>query len=349
MKLSDFSQLDANIKIINNSEWPQEIAAISSLDELIDHSVVFIKNAKFLNKFLPELTLALEKKIGVVIDEKFYHPLNADSKNLLLKLPWLATSSQIPLSLTLLSKSFYDQKMAGINLQVDGRQMGTVEIDPSARISQNVFIGENVTIGADVEIMPGVVILPFCKIAAGTVIYPNVTLYPFTRIGRLCRIHSGVVVGSDGFGYTFHQGHHVKIWHVGGVVIEDEVEIGSNSSVDMGTFSPTIIGAGTRIDNLVQIGHNVKIGRGCIICGQCGIAGSVVLEDFVVMGGRAAIGPDVRLGKGSQLAGGAKVSEGVSWPAGSKLGGHPARDLGEWMRGIAHLRALSIRNKRKEE
>src|SRR5690606_2968050 len=169
------------------------------------------------------------------------------------------------------------------------------------------------------------------------------TLYPFTRIGKNCRIHSGTVIGSDGYGYTFHQGQHLKIWHMGGVIIHDDVEIGSNTSIDMGTFSPTIIGSGTRIDNLCQIAHNVKIGRGCIICGQGAIAGSAVLEDYVVLAGRAAVGPDAHLGMGTQLAGGAMVNEGVTWPAGSKLGGHPAKDIKEWMRGIAYLRNMSLK------
>jgi UDP-3-O-[3-hydroxymyristoyl] glucosamine N-acyltransferase len=115
----------------------------------------------------------------------------------------------------------------------------------------------------------------------------------------------------------------------------------------MGTFSPTIIGSGTRIDNLVQVAHNVKIGKGCVLCGQSGIAGSAVLEDFVVLGGRAAVGPDVHLGMGCQLAGGSKVTDSAIWPAGSKLGGHPARDLKEWLKGLAYLRKMSL-NETKE-
>ena len=194
--------------------------------------------------------------------------------------------------------------------------------------------------------MPGTVILPHSEIGDNTKIFSNVSIYPFTKIGKNCRIHSGTVIGSDGFGYTFHQGNHVKIWHMGGVDIRDDVEIGSNSSVDAGTFSPTIIGSGTRIDNLVQIAHNVKLGRGCVICGQAGIAGSAVLEDYVVMGGRAAVGPDSFIGMGTQIAGGAKVNESANWPAGSKLGGHPAKDLKEWMKGVAYLRTMSLKEKK---
>src|SRR5690606_5931201 len=260
-------------------------------------------------------------------------------------LAWLATSPNVALSLTLLSKPFYDKKMGKMNTQVDGRQMGTVDIDPSAYIAQNVFIGEHVKIGGNVEIMPGCVILPHTEIGEGTKIYPNVTLYPFTKIGKGCRIHSGTTIGADGFGYTFHQGQHLKIWHMGGVEIHNDVEIGANTTIDTGTFSPTIIGAGTRIDNQVQIGHNVKIGKGCIICGHSGIAGSVILHDYVVLAGRAGIGPDAELGMGTQVAGGALVNDGAKWPAGSKLGGHPAKDIKEWMRGVAYLRNASLTKK----
>ena len=347
MKLNDLIKFDSTLKMVKNPEWPEEILAISALDSLLPQSIIFVKNAKFLAKFLPVLDKALKNKIGLIIDEKFFLLMNAADKEQIQKLSWIATSPNIALSLTLLSRPFYDQKMANINTQVDGRQMGTTEIDPTARISQNVFIGEHVKIGAHVEIFPGAVILPNVSIAEHTRIFSNVTIYPFTTIGKNCRIHSGVVIGSDGFGYTFHQGQHKKIWHMGGVTIHDDVEIGANSSVDMGTFSPTIIGAGTRIDNLVQIAHNCKIGKGCVLCGQSGIAGSAVLEDFVVLGGRAAVGPDVHIGMGSQIAGGAKVIDGT-WPAGSKLGGHPARDLREWMKGLAYVRKMSLDNGSKE-
>ncbi len=346
MKLADLLKFESNLKIAKNPDWPEEILAISSLDQLQLNGLIFIKNAKFLTKFLPLVSQALELKVGLVIDEKFWGFLNAQDKALLEQLPWIATTPNIALSLTNLSKPFYEKKMQGINYQVDGRQMGTVDIHPTARISQNVFIGENVKIGAFVEILPGSVIMPHVSIGEGTKIFSNVSVYPFTEIGKNCRIHSGVVIGSDGFGYTFHQGQHQKIWHMGGVIIENDVEIGSNSSVDMGTFSPTHIGTGTRIDNLVQIGHNCRIGRGCVLCGQAGMAGSSVLEDFVVLGGRAAVGPEVHLGMGTQVAGGAKVIEG-QWPAGSKLGGHPARDLKEWMRGLAYLRKVSLKDNKE--
>ena len=347
MKLTELLKFDSSLKIAKNNEWPEEILAISALDALLPHSFIFIKNGKFLEKFLPHLEKALALKLGLVIDEKFFSLMNLEMKQKVESMPWILTSPNIALSLTILSKPFYDSKMKDLNTQVDGRQMGTTDIDPTARISQNVFIGEHVKIGANVEILSGSVILPHVSIGENTKIYPNVTIYPYTTIGKNCRFHSGVVLGSDGFGYTFHQGQHQKIWHVGGVTIHDGVEIGSNSSVDMGTFSPTVIGAGCIIDNLVPIGHNVKLGRGCVLCGQSGVAGSAVLEDFVVLGGRAAIGPDSHIGMGTQVAGGAKVNESAIWPAGSKLGGHPARDLKEWMKGFAYLRKVSLKENKE--
>jgi UDP-3-O-[3-hydroxymyristoyl] glucosamine N-acyltransferase len=343
MKLSELQAFDSNIKVVSNPEWPGEIQAISALEQLLPNSLVFIKSDKFLKKFLPQVARAAELKVGVVLDAKLFDSIKPEERQSLATLPWLATSGNVSLSLTLLSKPFHDRKLGGINSQVDGRQMGTVDIDPSAHIAQNVFIGEYVKIAAGVEIMPGSVILSHSEIGAGTKIWPNVTIYPFVSIGRNCRIHSGTVIGADGYGYTFHQGRHLKIWHMGGVRIEDEVEIGSNSSVDAGTFSPTIIGAGSKLDNQVQVAHNCRVGKGCIMCGQSGLAGSVTLEDFVVLGGKAAIGPDAHLGMGTQVAGGAGVPDGAIWPAGSKIGGHPARDIREWMRGMAYIRKHSLK------
>ena len=348
MRLQDLISIDPTIKLIHPQEWPGELLAISALDDLQSQSIIFIKNAKFLKKFEAKLDEAKTLKIGVIVDEKFFGLMGQESKTSLQSLPWIATSPNVALSLTLLSKPFYDLKMKGLNTQVDGRQMGTTEIDPTAMIAQNVFIGENVKIGAGVEIMPGSVIMPMVEIGAGTKIYPNVTIYPFSKIGKNCRFHSGTVIGSDGFGYTFHQGKHLKIWHTGGVVIHDDVEIGSNSSVDMGTFSPTIIGEGTRIDNFVQIAHNCKIGKGCVLCGSSGMAGSATLEDYVVIAGKAGIGPDAYIGKGTQVAGSAMVTDGDIWAPGSIIAGHPARDYKEWMKGLAYVRKLSLQEKSKE-
>jgi UDP-3-O-[3-hydroxymyristoyl] glucosamine N-acyltransferase len=314
------------------------VTQATNLDALSESCLVFIKNQKFWNQFKNTKT---QMKISVVFDEKLYHQIKTDIDESIFD--HLFLSPNVPLTIAKTSKVFYDEKAKGMQSLVDGRQLGTAKIHPTTEISQNVFIGENVEIEENCKLHPGVVIHPQTKIKKNTEIFSNVTIYPWTEIGENVRIHSNTVIGADGFGYTFHQGIHHKIWHMGGVKIHSHVEIGANSSVDAGTFNPTTIGEGTKIDNFVQVAHNCKIGKGCILCGQSALSGSVVLEDYVVLAGKAGVGPDSHIGMGSQIAGAGLVNEGAIWPAGSKLGGHPARDVKEWMRGFAYVRKMSLK------
>ena len=242
------------------------------------------------------------------------------------------------------SKLFFDQLNGDCNDMVDGRQMGTAEVHPSAWIAQGVFLGSHVKIGKDVQIFPGVTILSHTEIGNGSIIFPNVVVYRFVKIGQGCRIHACSVIGADGFGYYFHQGIHHKIWHLGSVLIEDNVEIGACTTVDRGTFSDTIIQLGAIIDNQVQIGHNCQLGKGVIVCGQTGFSGSVEFGDYSVAGGRAAFAPDVRVGKRCQVAGLAGVT--CNRPDGSIVAGHPARPLKEWLRSEAKMRSLIKREEK---
>lgn len=175
----------------------------------------------------------------------------------------------------------------------------------------------------------------------GSEIFSNVVVYRNVKIGKSVRIHANCSIGSDGFGYNFFKGQHLKVWHMGSVIIEDQVEIGANSCIDGGTFSPTVIGHGTKIDNQVQIGHNCRLGRGVIMCGQSGLAGSCIIGDYTVMGGRAAVAPGIIIGKAAQVAGNAGVISNVG--DGEVVGGFPARDIKEWMKGIALVRKLSLK------
>lgn len=347
MIFSDLFAFDADIRVHHQSGEGVKTAVkgIALAAELSENNVTFVKNAKFLSTLTGQLTKAPVSKVAAIVDRKLYEGLPAEQKESLHQsLCVLATCSNVPLTMARLSKPVYQDRFGKLQSIVDGRQMGNVEIHPSALIAQGVFLGEHVKIGAGVVLHSGVTIAPMVEIGDHTTLYSNVSVYSFTKIGKNVRVHANTTIGSDGFGYVFDKGIHHKIWHNGGVVIKDDVEIGANCSVDMGTFSPTVIGAGTRIDNQVQIAHNVKIGTGCILCGQAGVAGSAVLEDYVVLGGRAAIGPDSLIGKGTQVAGGAMVNEGAVWPAGSVLGGHPARDLKEWMRTFAWVRKNALKN-----
>jgi UDP-3-O-[3-hydroxymyristoyl] glucosamine N-acyltransferase len=166
-------------------------------------------------------------------------------------------------------------------------------------------------------------------------IYPGATLYPGTAVGARVRIHAGVRLGSDGFGYVFRGGAHDKIPHVGRCVVEDDVEIGANSTIDRGSIDDTVIGAGTKIDNLVHVAHNVRIGRLCLIMAQVGIAGSVHVEDGAILAGQVGISGHHTIGAGARLAAQAGVFGDI--PAGETWSGYPARPHREALRAQAAL------------
>lgn len=321
-----------------------EVRRLAVPNELRPQTLAFVKNTKFLTILEAHLDQGPQREAGVVFDEKLWEK-TAPEKQTALKsrLGHVLVSPNIPLTITRLSAPLHREIYAPLQSAVDGRQMGTAKVHPGALIAQGVFLGEHTVVGEGAILHPGVVVMPHVQIGAGCELFPQVTLYPFTTLGARVRVHAGTVIGADGFGYVFHQGKHEKIWHMGGVEIHDDVEIGACSAIDQGAFTPTVIGAGSRLDNHVQVGHNCKLGKGCILCGHAGLSGSVVLEDYVVMGGKSGVGPDAYIGKGTQIAGAALVNEGAVWPAGSQLGGHPARDLKEWMRTFAWLRKNALK------
>ena len=173
-----------------------------------------------------------------------------------------------------------------------------------SHLQASVYLGRNARVGEDCWVMPG------CVIAADCV------------LGHRVRLQPGVVIGGDGFGYETVNGRHEKIPQIGSVVLENDVEIGANSTIDRARFSRTVIGEGTKIDNLVMIGHNVVIGKHCILCSQVGISGSTTLEDYVVLGGQAGVGGHITIGKGSKAGGQTGIAFDVA--PGSYLNGTPA-------------------------
>jgi UDP-3-O-[3-hydroxymyristoyl] glucosamine N-acyltransferase len=215
-------------------------------------------------------------------------------------------------------------------------------VHPTAQLGREVSLGEGVAIGPFVVIGDGVEIgaraqvYALVWIGAGAVVgsdsllYPNVTLYPQVHLGSRVTVHAGSVIGSPGFGYVWDGQQHVWIPHVGTVIVEDDVEIGANVCIDRGTTGATFIGKGTKIDNLVQVAHNVVIGRNCLIAGQVGLSGSVTLEDGVVLAGQAGVADHVTMREGAIGAAGADIIREI--PAGQVVIGRPARPIKQQMR-----------------
>lgn len=217
-------------------------------------------------------------------------------------------------------------------------------VHPAARLEENVVVD------------PGAVIGPGAEIGSGTVIGPNAVVGPNVRIGRDCSIgagttlshallgnrvilHPGARLGQDGFGFAMGAGGHLKVPQTGRVIVQDDVEIGANTTIDRGAGRDTVIGEGTKIDNLVQIAHNVVIGRHCVIVSGVGISGSTTLEDYVVLGGQVGVVGHLRIGMGSQIAGSSNVNRDV--PPGSRWGGTPAKPVRTWFRELTALARLA--------
>ncbi len=191
-------------------------------------------------------------------------------------------------------------------------QGSNVRIGSDVSLGPFVTLGDNVTIGARVTLSPGVYVGSGAEIGEDSLLYPNVVVREDCRIGRRVVIHSGTVIGSDGFGYVQHQGQHVKVPQLGGVTIEDDVEIGANVTVDRATFGQTLIRRGTKIDNLVQIAHNVQIGEHCIVVAQVGIAGSTAVGTHVMIGGQAGLADHLQVGDRVMIAARSGVNRSVA-------------------------------------
>lgn len=210
-------------------------------------------------------------------------------------------------------------------------------IEPGTVISPNVSIGNGAQIGAGTVLGPNVSIGAGVTIGRNCVIGANASI-ACAHLGNDVVIQPGVIIGAEGFGFQLRADRHRKIPQLGRVVIQDRVEIGANTTVDRGTLGDTVIGEGSKIDNLVQVGHNCRIGRNCVISGMCGLSGSTVLGDGVIMGGGAGTAGHLTIGANSKVLARSGVTH--SFPPGSNIAGAPAQDVRMWKREIAAIRRL---------
>ncbi len=285
----------------------KQITGLNALYDANEEEISFFENKKY-EKFLKNTTAGavLIRKEDSVKLPKNVIPLITDE-------PYL--------KLAFLTKLFV--KNAWEN--------GGYQINKDANVHPTVVIGKGARIGKNVTIMPNVTIGAFVEIDEGSIIYPNVTIYANSKIGKNVTIHAGSVIGSDGFGYAHTKdGRHIKIYHLGRVVIEDEVEIGANTTIDRAVFGETKIKKGTKIDNLVQIGHNSEIGENSILVSQVGLSGSSKLGKNVIMGGQSATAGHLEIAPFTTIAARGGVIKTIKNPG--IYGGFPLMPHNTWLR-----------------
>jgi UDP-3-O-[3-hydroxymyristoyl] glucosamine N-acyltransferase len=217
-------------------------------------------------------------------------------------------------------------------------------VDPTAHVGPYAVIGAGSRVGPRAAVLALAVVGRGCTLGEEAVLHPHAVLYDRTEVGARSIVHSGAVLGGDGFGYVTHGGVHHKTPQVGRVVLEADVEVGINTAIDRATLEETRIGEGTKIDNLVQVGHNVQVGAHCILCGQVGLSGSTRLGHHVVLGGQAATVNYVEIGDGAQAGARAALRSDVA--AGAQVNGDPPADLRTWRRRMVLLGQLEEMNRR---
>lgn len=226
----------------------------------------------------------------------------------------------------------------------------SAQIDPTAHIGPSCFLGPRVRLGARSVLMGGNDLRADCQLGDDVCLFPNVVLYRQTQLGHRVTIHAGTVIGSDGFGYVLDEGRHRKVLQLGNVIIRDDVEIGANAAIDRGTLGSTVIGEGTKIDNLVHVAHNVVTGRHCLIMGQVGFAGSTRLGDYVVVASQSGVADHLKLG--NQVVVGAKSGVMRDVPDGGRVLGIPAapdRQAKRQMIAMQHLPEMLQRLRQLEK
>jgi len=273
---------------------------------------------------------------AIIADQRF-----SSAKKILIRVPNARVAFARALAL------FFPEQIFTAGIHPTAVIAASAQIDPTAHIGPHCTVGERVKIGANSVLQAGNFVGDDSKLGEDVHLFPNVTIYPRTEIGVRVRIHAGTVIGSDGFGYVLDGGFHRKVPQIGNVVIGDDVEIGANVTIDRGALGSTAIGKGTKIDNLVQIAHNVEIGEHCIVIAQVGISGSTKLGKYVILAGQVGLAGHLKIGNQVTVAAQSGVMTDI--PDGAKWFGSPAQPDKEFKRQIIAQRKLPELLKRVTE
>ena len=313
-------------EILGGADPDQPISDIRALDDAGHGHLSFIDNRKYLPQLLTSRASAC--LVAPALAARVPTAIAA----LQLRAPYRGFAQALAL--------FYPEAMRPKAAMTEAGEPlihPSARIEPGVRIEAGAIVGREAWIGSGTIVAAGAVIGYRVTVGRDSYVGPNASII-HALIGDRVIIHGGVRIGQDGFGFAMGPGGHLKVPQIGRVIVQSDVEIGANSAIDRGALKDTIIGEGTKIDNLVQIGHNVIIGRHCVIVGQVGIAGSATLEDYVVVGGQGGVAGHITIGAGAQIAGASHAKDSV--PAGVRMIGTPARTLREWGREQLALRRL---------
>lgn len=306
------------------------ISGVGPLDQAGAGDITFLDNIKYISGLeatsatacliSPKHAAKAPKGLALVITPEPYRALG------------IIAAALFPLAMRI-SGTYEPEAAEGIH----GTVHPTAQLEADVRVEPGAIIGAGAEIGAGTIINAGAIIGYGVKIGRECSIGPGAYI-GHALIGNHVNIHAGARIGQDGFGFAMGASH-LKMPQLGRVIIQDHVEIGANTCIDRGAVRDTIIGEGTKIDNQVQIAHNVEIGRNCVIVSHCGISGSTHMGDYVVLGGKVGTAGHLKIGDGAQIAGGSNLKDDI--PAGQKWGGTPAQPFKNWARELAALKMLA--------
>lgn len=314
------------------------INAAAPLEDALPGAVAFIDNRRYAR------FLASTRASAVICEERYVADLPEGTAALVHEKPYSAYAAALDLIYPTAAKPEPVTGESGVSPKAHLGEGAALEDD--VIVEAGAVIGRGAAIGKGSRILANAVIGENVQIGRGSVVGVGASVtHAFVGDGVI--IHAGVRIGQDGFGFAMGPEGHRKVAQIGRVIIQDKVEIGANSTIDRGSNRDTVIGEGSKIDNLVQIGHNVMMGRHCIVVGLAGIAGSATLGDYVVVAGQAGIGGHTTVGAGAQVGGGAGTHTDIA--AGEKVIGYPAMPVKDWVRLNMRLKAMATQKTKKQD